>query len=223
LAPPDVAGYPGFLQSNFGSVGNFEVVVRTSDGRLCHWWRDNTNAKWQEAVRFGANILQSGPAFIQSHRGMGVGPGDFVPGKPGNFELLAVRTDGTMEHWFRDNSQPSLPWISAGTFGSGIGNTPVCMIEGTAGTTNEVSLGNFEACVAKGGKVQHWWRANSGDGQWHFTVEFGDNIEHVWGLLQSSWGNLEIIVQLNSGQFQHYWRDVTWTPGPILPFTPGRP
>ena len=35
------------------------------------------------------------------------------------------------------------------------------MIQGQYGTTNELIVGNFELCVAVGGRVQHWWRDNS--------------------------------------------------------------
>ncbi len=41
FGPPDAWGVPGFIQGNYGAPGNFEVVVRTKDGRLNHWWRMN--------------------------------------------------------------------------------------------------------------------------------------------------------------------------------------
>src|SRR4029077_18673138 len=41
FGPTDAAGMPGFIQGNYGAPGNFEVVVRTADGKLNHWWRTN--------------------------------------------------------------------------------------------------------------------------------------------------------------------------------------
>jgi hypothetical protein len=218
FGPADVGGYPGFIQSSYGAPGNLEVVFRTTDGKLCHWWREDTAPwRWQELIRFGANVLQSGPSLIQSHAGTGILPGDFTGAKPGNLELVAVLTTGQMQHWWRDDSKSTPDWEAGAIFGADIPNTPVCMIEGAWGTKDETSLGNFELCVSTGWFFEHWWRDNAGDGQWHKSGQFGSRVKHVWGMIQSSWGNLEIIVETIDSGYQHYFRDGNgWHAGPMI-------
>jgi hypothetical protein len=38
FGPADVAGLPSLVQGNYGSPANLELVVRTADSRLNHWW-----------------------------------------------------------------------------------------------------------------------------------------------------------------------------------------
>jgi hypothetical protein len=44
FGPSDAEGLPGFVQSNRGTPGDFEVVMRTSGGQLAHWSRQNGTA-----------------------------------------------------------------------------------------------------------------------------------------------------------------------------------
>ena len=82
------------------------------------------------------------------------------------------------------------------------------MIEGEFNAANEKAVGNFELCVAAGGQVQHWWRANSGDGLWRKSATFGHDIRAVAALVEGSFGfNLEVVVLRNDNKLQHYWRD----------------
>lgn len=206
FGPTDADGTPAFLQSNFGEPGNFEVVVRTRDGRLAHWWRINGAPwTWAESARFGSNILASAPSMVQSHYA-----------KPGNLELVAVRTDGRMQHFWRDDIGRT-GWHEGVTFGTEVSSTPV-MIEGQFGANDENAVGNFELCVAVNGRVQHWWRDNHGSGAWQKSAEFGSNARSVVGLVESSFGfDLEIIVERSDAQLQHYWRDGGgWHAGPII-------
>lgn len=202
FGPSDASGVPGFIQSNYGAPGNFEVVVRTADGRLNHWWRDNS---WHDGGRFGTDIALSGPSLIQSHYGA-----------RGNFELVAVLSNGKMQHWWRDNDHGQV-WHSSATFGSGV-KSPPCMIEGSFGAANEKAVGNFELCVAVGGRVQHWWRANGSDKLWRNTSTFGHDALAVVAMLEGSYGfNLELIVLRTDNKLQHYWRDGNgWHDGDVF-------
>jgi hypothetical protein len=90
-------GSATLIQSNFGKVGNFEVLVATERG-LEHWYRDNDAANADTAWAQGNNgkpILGPGiagfPALIQSNFDI-----------KGNFEVLINTTSG-LEHWYRDN------------------------------------------------------------------------------------------------------------------------
>jgi len=71
-----------------------------------------------------------------------------------------VRNDRTMQHFWRDES--TFAWHPGVVFGRGV-STPPVMIQGQYGMSNELGAnGNFELCVAVGGRVQHWWRWNAG-------------------------------------------------------------
>ena len=204
FGPSDATGVPGFIQSSYGAPGNFEVVVRTADSKLCHWYRTGKTL-WREASRFASNVAFSGASLVQSHYG-----------PKGNFELVCVLSDGKMQHWQRENDQ-SNNWVATAKFGSGV-SSPPCMIEGTYACPNERSVGNFELCVAVGGKVQHWWRDNSGDRSWRNSKTFGHDVKSVISLLQGSYGfNLEVIVLRTDNKLQHYWRhDGEWNEGVVI-------
>jgi hypothetical protein len=192
FGPPDAAGIPGFIQGNYNAPGNFEVVVRTSDSKLTHCWRDGGG--WHVGVKFGTNVAYSGASLIQSHYGT-----------QGNFELVCVLASGKMQHWWRDNDH-GMVWYGGAQFGNGI-SSPPCMIEGSYGAANEKSPGNFELCVAAAGTVQHWWR-NQADGLWRQSATFGHNVQAVVSLIEGSFGfNLEVIVLRTDNKLQHYWRD----------------
>jgi hypothetical protein len=92
------------------------------------------------------------------------------------------------------------------------------MIEGQFGMGNEDAIGNFEVCVAVGGRVQHWWRNNSGGMAWSNSATFGHDVQAVTALIQGSFGfNLEVIVLRTDGMLQHYWRyGAGWHEGPVI-------
>lgn len=203
FGPTGCDGVPGFVQSDYGAPGNFEVVV-SRGGRLQHVWRDG--AGWHDGPLFGSGIACSGATLVQGSYGA----------PHGNLEYVAARTDGTLQHFWRRESD--LTWHAGAVFGSRA-STPPVMIQGQSGMTSEAGPhGNFELCVAVDGAVQHWWRANSGDGGWRHSANFGRGVAAVLGLCQSSWGmNLEVVVQRTDGQLQHWWRDgAGWHDGPII-------
>ncbi|MGA8576552.1 MAG: C1 family peptidase [Candidatus Cybelea sp.] len=193
FGPADVAGVPGFIQSDYGTPGNFEVVVRTSDGKLNHWWRMNGAPwTWTDGGRFGGGVALSGATLVQRRdRGL---------------DVICVNSDGTMQRYWRDDAH-GFVWNAGEKFGSGI-STPPVMIEGQFGATDETKQGNYELCVAVGGQVQHWWRNNGGAGDWSMSTTFGHDVAAVVGLVEGSFGfNLEVIVLRTDGELQHYWRD----------------
>ncbi|MBL8329093.1 MAG: hypothetical protein JNJ71_09600 [Rubrivivax sp.] len=205
FGPTGCTGTPGFVQGSHGAPGNFEVVVSVRGGRLQHVWRDG--AGWHNGALFGSSIARSGASLVQSSYGS----------PHGNLECVAVRTDGCLQHFWRDEAR--FAWNEGAIFGRGISSPPV-MIQGQYGMRDESGPhGNFELCVAVGGSVQHWWRSNAGgDGLWRHSATFGRDIAAVAGLCQSSWGmNLELIVLRTDNQLQHLWRDQAgWHAGPII-------
>lgn len=207
FGPTTVAGLPGFIQSSYNAPGNFEVVVRTNDNCLEHWWRDNGGAmNWAESASFGGVIALSAAALVQRFdRGL---------------DVICVTSGGTMQRYWR-NDPVAMVWQACESFGSNIKSPPV-MIEGQYGATDETVAGNYELCVAVGGGIQHWYKVspeNPGSA-WAMSTTFGQNVQQVLGLIQSSFGfDLEVIALLNDGTLQHFWRyssDLSWHAGPIF-------
>ena len=205
FGPAGCNGVPGFVQGDYNAPGNFEVVVSVGS-QLQHVWRDGGG--WHNGALFGNNIARSGATLVQSSYGT----------PHGNLECVAVRVDGTMQHFWRNET--TFSWNAGAIFGSGVTSPPV-MIQGQYGMQNELGPhGNFELCVAVGGRVQHWWRWNSagGDKGWRQSAVFGHDVQAVAGLCEGSWGmNLEVIVLRTDGNLQHYWRDSSgWHEGAVV-------
>ena len=203
FGPIDAAGVPGFTQGSYNAPGNFEVVVRTHDGRLNHWWRDGGG--WHDGGRFGAHIARSGPSLVQSTYGVN-----------GNLEVVATLNTGQLQHFWRDDDH-GFVWHPGTIFGHGV-SSPPCMIQGQYGMGSEFAMGNFELCVAVGGHVQHWWRNNAAGGGWFQSAIFGHDVAAVAGLLEGSFGfNLEVVVLRHDRELQHYWRaGATWHEGAVI-------
>jgi len=205
FGPTDAVGTPGFIQGNNGKPGNFEVVVRTTGAELNHWWRDGTSV-WRDGGRFGSDISHMGPSLLQGRTG-----------KNGSLELVCVLNDTRMQHWWRHGDE--MTWSIRDTFsGDGYRSAP-CMIEGQWGADDETQEGNYELCVVRGKKIEHWWRWNQGDQKWRHSATFGDDAAAVVGMVEGSFGfNLEVIVRRTDGRLRHYWRagPAFWFQGPII-------
>lgn len=189
-------GVPGFVQSNRMAPGNFEVVCRTASGQLRHMWRENQAPwTWHDGATFASNIAYSGAALVQT------------PG--GNLDVVCVNADGTMQVWWFGTGTGAA-WTAAEKFGGNLASAP-CLIKGTFGMADEKGWGNYELCVAtKTGRIQHWWRANSGPGylKWTMSPEFGTGIAKVVALMQGSFGgNLELVALATDGKLHAFHRD----------------
>jgi C1A family cysteine protease len=203
FGPTNVAGVPGFIQSDYSAPGNFEVVVRLANGTLQHWWRQGAAPfAWAPSATFGTNVAHSGATLVQRRdRGL---------------DVVCVNNNGSMQRYWRDDPNGAV-WKAAETFAAGV-NTPPVMIEGQFAASDETKQGNYELCVAVNGAIQHWWRDNEGTGNWAQSATFGTNVAQVLGLIESSFGfDLEVIALLNSGFVQHFWRQADgWHLGPVF-------
>jgi len=208
-SPNDVEGLAGFIQSDYNAPGNFEVVVRTGDGTLQHWWRDNGAGgpmTWAESTAFASNVAFSAAALVQR----------FDQG----LDVICTTPNETMQRYWRDDPNHK-GWQACETFGSQVKSPPV-MIEGQYGATDETVAGNYELCVAVNGAIQHWYKGSPENpaSTWAMSTSFGQNVQQVLGLIQSSFGfDLEVIALLNDGSLQHFWRyasDLSWHAGPIF-------
>jgi hypothetical protein len=181
------------FQGNYGTKGNFEVVVREGS-RLVHYWRANDDSAvlpWYQSAVFGSQV-SSRPAVIQSNYG-----------SKGNFELV-VREGRKLRHYWRSNDAPGRPWKKGVLFGSNVSSAPALI------QSNYGELGNFEVVVKEGTKLRHYWRKNKITGHsWVKGALFGSNVSSAAVLIQSNFGyngNLEVVVREGT-RFRHYWRE----------------
>jgi hypothetical protein len=162
LTPVPATGYPGFIQSNFGDPGQFEIVVRNANGSLDHWSRPASNFgvpgyDYYRAETFGTNgtIKQSGPSLVQSN-----------VGTKGHFYCVALLNTGEMQMFWKNNDTGA-GWTAGEICAAGFfNNTPPCMIQGQYNRAevlevpdlkNHPAVGNFELCIAApNGQIQHW-------------------------------------------------------------------
>jgi hypothetical protein len=133
------SGAPGFIQSSFGSRGNFEVVVPREGGGFLHIWRDNdlSEEPWY-TNRFGGNMRAEAVALIQSNYG--------------NLEIV-VRDDDRLLHMWRAGT--SNDWSSPTLIAADVRGVPA-FLQSSGGTR-----GNFEVVVpARGSGIRHFFRDN---------------------------------------------------------------
>ncbi|KAL1918468.1 uncharacterized protein VTP21DRAFT_3128 [Calcarisporiella thermophila] len=202
LAP--AANSSGWLiQSNYGSQGNFEVVVPTPGGGLRHCWRDNntTGLPWH------------GPTTFASDAGTFIGRVSLLQGNygsHGNFEVVG-RVGSHLVHLWRDSN---VAWHIGPTFANNVSGSPA-LIQGIYG-----GRGNFElvAPLSSGG-IAHWWRNNDAPGNpWSGGTVFATNVGVVSSvaLIQSNYGNpgnLEVVARIGNA-LHHFYRDETgWHQG----------
>ena len=135
------------IQSNFGSVGNLEVIARVGT-QLEHYWRDDGGTQAWHGPFIIASGVTGNPAFIQSHHG-----------NKGNFEAVAPAAAGAGD-WWRDNDAPDTPWHGPTFFGSG-NVSAVGLASAAFG-----SAGNLEAVVTAGSDLEHYWRDEGGTPTW---------------------------------------------------------
>lgn len=114
------------IQSNFGTKGNFEAVVKEGS-QLVHYWRRNDDSvlPWYRTGVIGNNA-DSQAALTQSTYGV-----------RGNFEVI-VREGSKLRHYWRDNDGSGYPWHQGALFGDNVASAPA-LIQSRYGNT-----GNFE-------------------------------------------------------------------------------
>lgn len=143
-----------FMQSNFGSPGNFEVIVRVGT-KLYGLWRDSGPAfKWSDPYPIPLNLPVTGqPCLIQSRFGT-----------KGNFELVVPNANGGFIHLWRNNDAQGLPWSNPTSFGTGSGRD--CnLIQSNFGDP-----ANLEVVIDEGAGLVLYWRDTAGN--WHGPYNF---------------------------------------------------
>jgi hypothetical protein len=183
-------GAGSIIQSNFGSRGNFEVVVPEPNG-LAHYWHDNSDVSlpWSRSTTVAPGST---------------GPGSIVQNRKNNNLEVVVLHGQELRHYRRDGSgwRPSLDRPIT-TRASG----PACLIQST--------WNNLEVVVLEGSNLVHYWREESEPTamKWKFGGIITDRATGPAGFSQGSYGNesnpnFEVVVP-EGDVLAHYWRDNT--------------
>lgn len=167
---PAASPHGGFMiQSRAGQKGNFEVVIPWPDRGLAHFWRDNDRRDfpWNGPILFGGPSRYLGASVTEG--------GAMSFGKRGskNLEVAAVREDGVLEHWWRENGG-SFAWHSGGVIADGVVGAPAITYTGALFKEDPVfgfDLSGHEDSElhivvprARIGGLKHFHRRTSADG-----------------------------------------------------------
>ncbi|GAA0939259.1 galactose oxidase-like domain-containing protein [Nonomuraea longicatena] len=198
LIASGVKGQPGFVQSRWGTKGNFEVVAPLAAGGLGSFFRDNDSATipWHHNATFGGGVNYDAVSMVNSSYGGGL-----------NLEVIA-RTGTTLHQYYRDANTiwhgpytltaNGAPVAAKGTFS---------LIQSKWGTG---TYKNFELVVplAAGG-LAHYWRDNAGSQAWigPGTVDGGGDYTAA-ALIQGTYqpGHLEVVARKDE-TLVWTWRD----------------
>jgi hypothetical protein len=229
--PNNCSGAPAFLQSFFGSVGNFELIVPVSGGGMSHFWVNNDRGlpgpplprtvvvgpTWQRAGSFGRGNLVEGVRLIHS---------DFR-----NLEVIALeRTASGRELVFYWQNGPGGRWSAGDVLPESqqVGGLPG-FIQSTFQTV--AGQGDLEVIApAADGGLMRWHSFLDSTGRvWRRAGDVNRrgmrvNVVH---LIQSNFrGNFEVVAETGGapygyGTLQYYTRDSgsgVWSgPSPITP------
>jgi hypothetical protein len=191
------------IQSDFGTPGNLEVICRVGT-KLSALWRDSgPGFVWSAAAPLAIGGAGD-PVLIQSRFGT-----------KGNFELVVPATGSGLQHVWRDNDDPALPWSAPTTFAAVLGHVDsVTMIESDFGTP-----GNLEVICRVGSKLFAIWRDSGPAFAWSDPVQIEAAVAGDPVLIQSRFGtkgNFELVVPAAGGGLEHFWRN---NDDPALPWS----
>ncbi|KAK4098869.1 cysteine proteinase [Parathielavia hyrcaniae] len=219
----EIDGFPGLTQSDGSQL---VIVVKHSDGTLNEVFQPLLTTWTQTNPPIASNIAQSGPSLVQSNIGLDMYDPEGT--SRGNLYTVAVRTDGTLQLFWR-RGQDTTNWSAGEVFGSGIPlDTPPAMIQDYFGTVNETSIGGFQLVIAVNGSVQHWQRINDDvhardpvegeQGKWRLVETAGTGVKHVWALVQGSFNQkMHLVTEGMDGLLSYWewegeWREVETLP-----------
>ncbi|MEU7526082.1 hypothetical protein AB0A74_10130 [Saccharothrix sp. NPDC042600] len=156
------ARYAGatLVQSNYGSVGNLEVLATTDAGELDFFWRmDRAPWTWSGPFRV-ASGLRGTPSLVQGRHGT-----------KGNFEVVVPHRDGGLAHLWRNNDA-GMAWSAPGRFGGGARYVNAALVQSNYG-----SVGNLEVlATTQAGDVDFFWRMDRAPWTWSGPFRVGAEI-----------------------------------------------
>ncbi|MGF1534889.1 MAG: galactose oxidase-like domain-containing protein [Elainellaceae cyanobacterium] len=204
-------GNPAFIQGDFDTLGNFELVTPHAGAGLLHYVRFNDvpEVPWAGPTAFGQDL---GPvdavALIQS---------DYVDAGESNGHLEAIARVGSDLFLLTRESKPPYGWtIQPQEITAAVGGLAVTGVPGFIQSQNR----DFHVVIpVVGGGLAHLRRQNGVDETWVLQSTFDAGLDaEAASLLQNQFGNgLELLVkQGTSSQFKHFFagaEDLNWQAG----------
>lgn len=196
--------YPAvsLIQSNYGTEGNFEVVAARGSAGIQHLYRDNDDPAhpWHVGPVFG---LPYGYAAVSMLQG--------TTGGQGNFEVVAAVWGGGLEHFERDNDDPSQPWSATALFGAADQFSGASLIRSSTGDFDVI------ASLATGGlQAFHRWNGIPGT-PWASGVPFAvATTYNAVSMIESSYGGFEAVASRDGGGLEHFHHAGVGTATPFV-------
>lgn len=196
--------YPAvsLIQSNYGTPGNFEVVAARGGAGIRHLFRDNDDPThpWHVGPVFGLPYGYNAVSMLQGSYG-----------GQGNFELVAAVEGGGLEHFARDNDDPTQPWSATAWFGGADELSGASLIMSSNGDFDVISS------LATGGlQVFHRWNGIPGT-PWASGVPFSvATTYNAVAMIESNDGDLEAVAARNGGGLEHFTHAGIGTGAPFV-------
>jgi hypothetical protein len=211
---------------NTGVGGGNLGVVANGNGTLNYYFREDVTFTWSTPVTITTGAYGI-PSFVQAK------PGTY--GTVGNYELVTPLATGGMLFYYRDNDDPSQPWIvdPNGPFATSLGVVDaVSLIQSSFSTqfqnTGTQGPGNL-ALVATIGNNLYYFEREDVTFTWSagtvvFTgVRGGPSLIQAKAGTYGTVGNYEVVAPLQTGGIGHFYRDNdngnVWS-GPTATFGP---
>jgi len=215
------------IQSNFSSQlgatgtqgpGNLAVVANIG-GELDYFFREDVEFTWSGKTTITTGVTGV-PSFVQAK------PGTY--GTMGNYELVTPLASGGMAHFYRNNDDPSLPWVQTAVFGTDQGVvSAVSLIQSNFSTQaangGGQGPGNLALVALVGNNLLYYYRDDVDPFTWNGpTMLITTNATGNPSLVQATpgtygtMGNFELVTPLLSGGIGHFFRN---NDDPSLPWS----
>ena len=214
----DSADHPAVVQSTFNR--NYDLVFRTTNGRLRHIYFDQAFGWWFDMSEFGPNDCVDLPGFVQGNRGA-----------PGDYEVVVRTAGGQLHHWAKQNSSPWRrrpgEWHERGIVANGVSCLGPALVIRRTGVAGELEMdaGELHLVAGVGTKLRHY-SCPTGSGTWTQLAEFGAGPYQSVCMIESvndrgnelSVGHLELFAVYANAIVN--WRLTTPAAGqPVVPWS----
>jgi hypothetical protein len=143
-----------FQMTGTQGPGNLALVA-TVGNNLYYFFREDVTFTWSTPTLITTGVT-GGPSFFQAK------PGTY--GTVGNFELVTPLQTGGVAHFFRDNDDPSQPWIGpTATFGPANGSGALLVVNATSLIQSSFSTagsgpGNLAVTTVSAAELDYFFR-----------------------------------------------------------------
>jgi hypothetical protein len=204
----------------------FFCIIRTGPGASPTGRHDGDQRRYHDQCPEG-RINSTAQVRLAWPKSPDFGLGD-VPQAPefGRIRLLTPLESGGLAHYYRNNDDPSLPWIQTATFGTDLGNVDAASVVQSNFSTAGNGPGNLAVVARAGNSLVYFYRDDAQPFAWHGPEPIFVFVSGNPSLIQASpgsYGNMgdyEVVVPLVTGGIGHFYRnnddsDLPWS-GPFF-------